>query len=205
MGPETDFSKAVYSPSSAGLRLSFAARHSPKQPCGLVGDGPRAPKRSGPSRAAGSQWPAAAQNSTAVNPGATHSRRKAGLARPEPGLPVFGGFGPGADACAFEAMKECPRREGPFNRTGLARPRATRGKPSMRTAGLLGPRLRVLSEPDWPCGFPVRRPIFNASWIGLEDRLPSSALRAHSRPGESQMEVAITRSASKPVPLCSMW
>ena len=40
---------------------------------------------------------------------------------------------------------------------------------------------------------------------GLEDRLPSSALRAHSRPGESQMEVAMTRSASKPVPLSSMW
>ena len=71
--------------------------------------------RTGPSR--GAQWPAAAQNSTAVNPGATHSRRKAGLARPEPGLPVFGGFGPGADACALEAVKECPRREGPFNRT----------------------------------------------------------------------------------------
>ena len=41
--------------------------------------------------------------------------------------------------------------------------------------------------------------------VGLEDRLPSSELRAHSRPGESQIEVATTRSASKPVPLCSMW
>ena len=40
---------------------------------------------------------------------------------------------------------------------------------------------------------------------GLEDRLPSSELRAHSRPGESQMAVAMTRSASKPVPACSMW
>ena len=110
--------------------------------------------RAGPSR--GAQWPAAAQNSTAVNPGDTHSRRKAGLARPRPGLPVFGGFGSGADACALEAMKECPRREGPFKRSGLARPRATRGKPSMRTGGLFGPRLRVLSGTDWPCGIPVR-------------------------------------------------
>ena len=149
MVPETDLFKAVFSSSGAGLRLSFAARHSTKQPCGLSRDGTRAPRRSGPALAAGSQWPAAAQNSTAVNPGATHSRRKAGLARPRPGLPVFGGFGPGADACALEALEKCPRREGPFNRTGLARP-------SMRTAGLESPQLRVLSGTDWPCGFPVR-------------------------------------------------
>ena len=155
MGPETDFSKAVYSPSSAGLRLAFAARHSPKQPCGLVGDGPRAPKRSGPSRAAGSQWPAAAQNSTAVNPGATHSRRKAGLARPEPGLPVFGGFGPGADACAFEAMKECPRREGPFKAIGLAGPAGCGACPSTRSLGFADPYSTLLGS-DWKIGFPVR-------------------------------------------------
>ena len=147
--PETAFSKAVFSSSSAGLRLAFAARHSTKQPCGLVRDGLRAPRRSGPSLAAGSQWPAAAQNSTAVNPGATHSRRKAGLARPKPGLPVIGGFGPGADACSLEALKKCPRREGPFKRTGLA-------IPSTRTVGLQGPRLRVLAKADWKIGFPVR-------------------------------------------------
>ena len=36
----------------------------------------------------------------------------------------------------------------------------------------------------------VHGPTFKASWIGLDERLPSSALRAHSRPGERQMEVA---------------
>ena len=156
MGPETAFSKPSFSSSSAGLRLSFAARHSPKQPCGLVREGSRAPKRSGPSLAAGSQWPAAAQNSTAVNPGATHSRRKAGLARPKPGLPVIGGFGPGADACSLEAMEKCPRRDGPFNRTGLAGPAGCGACPSTRTIGLQGPQLRVLSMTDWKIGFPVR-------------------------------------------------
>ena len=156
MGPETAFSKAVFSSSSAGLRLAFAARHSTKQPCGLVRDGPRAPRRSGPSLAAGSQWPAAAQNSTAVNPGATHSFVKAGLARPKPGLPVIGGFGPGADACSLEAIDKCPRRDGPFNRTGLAVPARRGASPSTRTAGLHGPRLRVLFIADWKIGFPVR-------------------------------------------------
>ena len=155
MGPETDFSKAVYSSSSAGLRLAFAARHSPKQPCGLVGDGPRAPKRSGPSRAAGSQWPAAAQNSTAVNPGATHSRRKAGLARPRPGLPVIGGFGPGADAGSLETINKCPRREGPFNRTGLAGPAGCGACPSTRSFGFRDPYSKLLGS-DWIDGFPVR-------------------------------------------------
>ena len=54
MVPETAFSKAVFLSSSAGLRLAFAARHTPKQPCGLSRGGSRAPRRSGPALAAGS-------------------------------------------------------------------------------------------------------------------------------------------------------
>ena len=155
MVPETAFSKAVFSSSSAGLRLAFAARHSTKQPCGLIRDGLRAPRRSGPSLAADLQGSAAAQNSTAVNPGATHSLWKAGLARPRPGLPVFGGFGPGADACSLEAMKECPRREGPFNRTGLAVPAWRGASPSTRSPGFADPHSKLLGS-DWKIGFPVR-------------------------------------------------
>ena len=155
MGPETAFFKAVFSSSSAGLRLAFAARHSTKQPCGLGRDGSRAPRRSGPSLAADLQGSAAAQNSTAVNPGATHSRRKAGLARPRPGLPVFGGFGPGADACSLEAMEKCPRRDGPFNRTGPAAPAQAQAGPSTRSPGFTDPHSKLLGS-DWTSGFPVR-------------------------------------------------
>lgn len=125
----------------------------PNNHAGSSGMGPgrrNAPDRPWPR----AQRPAAAQNSTAVNPGATHSRRKAGLARPRPGLPVIGGFGPGADACSLEAMIKCPRREGPFKAIGLAGPARRGAYPSKRSFGFRDPYSKLLGS-DWIDGFPV--------------------------------------------------
>ena len=186
MGPETDFLKAVFSSSSAGLRLAFHARHSTKQPCGLGRDGSRAPKRSGPSLAAGSK----ARGGPEFDCGQPRRHpftAEGGLGPAEAGPPSYWRVRAGGGCLLARSDERVPATRRPIQSDGAGRPRQARGEsihenhraPRPTAAGSLH--------------------------CGLEDRLPSSALRAHSRPGESQMEVAMTRSASKPVPACSMW
>ena len=185
MVPETVFSKAVFSSSSAGLRLSFAARHTPKQPCGLSRAGSRAPRRSGPALAAGST----ARGGPEFDCGQPRRHpftTEGGLGPAGAGPPSFWRVRAGGGCLHARSYNQVPATRRPIQSDRAGRPRQARGK-------------SIHKKPR------VRRPTFKASWSGLEHRLPSSALRAHSRPGESQMDVAITRSASKPVPLCSMW
>ena len=179
MGPETAFFKAVFSSSSAGLRLAFAARHSTKQPCGLVRDGPRAPRRSGPSLAAGSK----ARGGPEFDCGQPRRHpftTEGGLGPAEAGPPSYWRVRAGGGCLLARSFKKVPATRRPIQADGAGHSiHEDRRAPRPKAAG--------------------------SRKSGLEDRLPSSELRAHSRPGESQMEVAMTRSASKPVPLCSMW
>ena len=185
MVPKTAFSKPSFHSSSAGLRLAFLARHSPKQPCGLVRDGPRAPRRSGPSLAADSM----ARGGPEFDCGQPRRHpftTEGGLGPAEAGPPSYWWVRAGGGCLRARSAERVPATRRPIQGDWAGRPRRMRGK-------------SIHKKPR------VQGPIFNASWIGLDRRLPSSELRAHSRPGESQMEVAMTRSASKPVPLCSMW
>ena len=186
MVPETAFSKAVFLSSSAGLRLAFLARHSPKQPCGLVRDGPRAPRRSGPSLAADSM----ARGGPEFDCGQPRRHpftTEGGLGPAEAGPPSFWRVRAGGGCLRARSAGKVPAARRPIQRLWAGA--------APRNAGqAIHENRRAL----WPTAA-------GSLGNGLAMRLPSSELRAHSRPGESQMDVAITRSASKPVPLSSMW
>ena len=128
---------------------------------------------------------AAAQKPLGYCPGATHSSGwrvcpGAGFASC-PVLPVIGGLAPGADHLIIQSyVDKGPRRGVPFNRRGFA------GLPR-RSHGLSCPS------------------VFASRSSGMTRWLPSSALRVHPRPGIFiQIDVAMSRSASKPFPVKSM-
>ena len=113
--------------------------------------------------------------------------REGGLGPAEAGPPSYWRVRTRGGCLLARSDGKVPATRRPIQSDGAGRPRATRGMSIHENRR-------------------ARRPTDAGSHpSGLEDRLPSSELRAHSRPGESQMEVATTRSASKPVPLSSMW
>ena len=118
----------------------------------------------------------------AVRPGSTHSLWKAGLPGIVAGLPVIGGLGSGADDLNIQSNIKCPRRSGPFN---------------ARWACLL-PYEKILGSTSHRCVFSAKEGSVSASQFGTSGSAPSG------RNPWCYNEVAISFSASKAVPFCSM-